>query len=95
MANEFWGNDFGGHLKRIVYTLDATTIDLCLSLFLWAPFHKHFREMTPLSKIMFSVTNCNYLTNVGITLMPTKVCELDDLLLVLVCHYKVIPACYC
>ena len=33
-------DDFGVHLKRTVYALDATTIDLCLSLFPWAPFRK-------------------------------------------------------
>ena len=30
--------DFGLDLKNTVYALDATTIDLCLSLFDWAPF---------------------------------------------------------
>ena len=34
------GDDFGVHLKKTVYALDATTIDLCLSLFPWAPFRK-------------------------------------------------------
>jgi len=34
-------DDFGIHLKRTVYALDATTIDLCLSLFPWAQFRKH------------------------------------------------------
>jgi len=29
---------FGGHLSNTVYALDATTIDLCLSVFPWAPF---------------------------------------------------------
>ena len=33
-------DDFGVHLKRTVYALDATTIDLCLSLFPWALFRK-------------------------------------------------------
>ena len=32
--------DFGLHLKRTVYSLDSTTIDLCLSLFPWAAFRK-------------------------------------------------------
>ena len=31
---------FGLHLKRTVYALDSTTIDLCLSLFPWATFRK-------------------------------------------------------
>ena len=31
---------FGLHLKRTVYSLDSTTIDLCLSLFPWATFRK-------------------------------------------------------
>ena len=30
----------GSDLKNTVYALDATTIDLCLSLFEWAPFRK-------------------------------------------------------
>jgi hypothetical protein len=30
--------DFGVHLSRTVYAFDATTIDLCLSLFPWAEF---------------------------------------------------------
>jgi hypothetical protein len=33
-------DDFGLHLKETVYALDATTIDLCLSLFPWARFRK-------------------------------------------------------
>lgn len=31
-------DDFGLHLDQTVYALDATTIDLCLSLFPWAKF---------------------------------------------------------
>lgn len=34
------GERFGIHLKRTVYSLDSTTIDLCLSLFPWATFRK-------------------------------------------------------
>ncbi len=30
----------GIELKQVVYALDATTIDLCLSLFPWAPFRQ-------------------------------------------------------
>jgi hypothetical protein len=33
--------DFGIQLKKEVYALDSTTIDLCLSLFPWAKFRKH------------------------------------------------------
>lgn len=33
-------DDFGLQLKQTVYALDATTIDLCLSLFPWARFRK-------------------------------------------------------
>jgi len=33
-------DDFGLHLEQTVYALDATTIDLCLSLFPWAKFRK-------------------------------------------------------
>jgi len=41
LARELYvDDDFGIHLKRTVYALDATTIDLCLSLFPWAPFRK-------------------------------------------------------
>ncbi|MEK7877071.1 MAG: IS4 family transposase, partial [Pseudomonadota bacterium] len=32
--------DFGMHLSRTVYAFDATTIDLCLSLFPWAEFRR-------------------------------------------------------
>jgi len=32
--------DFGLELEDVVYTLDSTTIDLCLSLFPWAQFRK-------------------------------------------------------
>ena len=31
-------DDFGVDLENTVYALDSTTIDLCLSLFPWAPF---------------------------------------------------------
>lgn len=34
-------DDFGLQLDQTVYALDATTIDLCLSLFPWAKFRKH------------------------------------------------------
>jgi hypothetical protein len=38
-ARTLYGNDrFGIDLDNTVYALDATTIDLCLSLFPWAPF---------------------------------------------------------
>jgi len=33
-------DDFGVELDNAVYALDASTIDLCLSLFPWADFHK-------------------------------------------------------
>ncbi|MCL4558099.1 MAG: IS4 family transposase [Deltaproteobacteria bacterium] len=33
-------DDFGLELKQTTFALDATTIDLCLSLFLWAKFRK-------------------------------------------------------
>jgi hypothetical protein len=33
-------NDFGLKLRETVYALDATIIDLCLSVFPWAQFHK-------------------------------------------------------
>ena len=34
-------DEFGVELDQTVYALDATTIDLCLSLFPWAKFRKH------------------------------------------------------
>jgi hypothetical protein len=34
------GDDFGVQLEQTAYALDATTIDLCLSLFPWAKFRK-------------------------------------------------------
>jgi hypothetical protein len=34
-------DDFGVQLKEMVYALDSTTIDLCLSIFPWAPFREH------------------------------------------------------
>jgi hypothetical protein len=38
-ARKLYGNDrFGIELDNTVYALDSTTIDLCLSLFPWAPF---------------------------------------------------------
>ena len=33
-------NDFGIEINNTVYALDATTIDLCLKVFWWAPFRK-------------------------------------------------------
>jgi hypothetical protein len=39
MARKLYANEpFGVDLKDTVYALDATTIDLCLSVFPWAPF---------------------------------------------------------
>jgi hypothetical protein len=36
----YLNDDFGIELENTVYALDATTIDLCLSLFPWARFRK-------------------------------------------------------
>lgn len=36
----YFDDDFGLELSNAVYALDATTIDLCLSVFWWAPFRK-------------------------------------------------------
>jgi uncharacterized protein DUF4372/DDE family transposase len=42
IARQLYLNDsFGVALDQTVYALDATTIDLCLSLFPWATFRKH------------------------------------------------------
>jgi transposase len=39
MARKLYADDsFGVDLKETVYALDTTTIDLCLSVFAWAPF---------------------------------------------------------
>jgi len=35
------GEPFGVDLDHVAYALDATTIDLCLALFPWAPFRRH------------------------------------------------------
>jgi transposase len=35
------GERFGIELEHTAYALDATTIDLCLTLFPWAPFRRH------------------------------------------------------
>ncbi len=41
-ARELYVNEpFGVELANTAYALDATTIDLCLTLFPWAPFRKH------------------------------------------------------
>jgi len=41
-ARKLYDNEeLGVRLKRAVYALDSTTIDLCLSLFPWAKFRKH------------------------------------------------------
>jgi hypothetical protein len=41
-ARQLYANDdFGVQLKKMVYALDSTTIDLCLTLFPWAKFRKH------------------------------------------------------
>ncbi len=41
-ARQLYANeDFGITLKNTVYALDATVIDLCLSLFPWAQHRKH------------------------------------------------------
>ena len=41
-ARDLYAHDpFGAELKETAYALDASTIDLCLSLFPWARFRKH------------------------------------------------------
>jgi hypothetical protein len=39
--NLYKGEPFGIELAQTVYALDATTVDLCLSLFPWAQFRRH------------------------------------------------------
>src|SRR5215831_13742740 len=42
MARDLYLDEpFGVELKQTVYALDATTIDLCLSVFPWAQFRRH------------------------------------------------------
>ena len=42
LARDLYRNEpFGVELNQTVYALDATTIDLCLSLFPWAQFRRH------------------------------------------------------
>jgi hypothetical protein len=42
LARDLYRNEpFGVELDQTVYALDATTIDLCLSLFPWAQFRRH------------------------------------------------------
>jgi hypothetical protein len=42
IARKLYSNEpFGVDLQQTVYALDATTIDLCLSLFPWAHFRQH------------------------------------------------------
>jgi IS4 transposase len=42
MARELYvDEDFGLQITEAAYALDSTTIDLCLSLFPWAPFRQH------------------------------------------------------
>lgn len=42
LARELYRHEeFEKELDETVYALDATTIDLCLSLFTWAKFRKH------------------------------------------------------
>jgi len=42
MARELYvDEDFGLQITEAAYVLDSTTIDLCLSLFPWAPFRQH------------------------------------------------------
>jgi hypothetical protein len=36
----YLSDDFGLEISNTIYALDATTIDLCLSVFWWAPFRK-------------------------------------------------------
>jgi hypothetical protein len=41
-ARSLYANEpFGVYLEHAAYALDATTIDLCLTLFPWAPFRRH------------------------------------------------------
>ena len=38
--NLYWNEDFGIELDQTAYALDATTVDLCLTLFPWAEFRQ-------------------------------------------------------
>ena len=55
---------FGVDLQQTVYALDATTIDLCLSLFPWAKFRKHKGavKMHTLLDLRGSIPTCVFVT---------------------------------
>jgi hypothetical protein len=55
--------DFGIELKETAYTLDSTTIDLCLPLFPWASFRKHKADVkmhTLLDRRIYLRPCCHY-----------------------------------
>ena len=51
------GDAFGVDLKDTVYALDATTIDLCLSVFPWAPF-RSTKAAVKLQVMIATIKNC-------------------------------------
>jgi Transposase DDE domain. len=58
-------DDFGVRLKHMVYALDSTTIDLCLSLFPWAQFRKHKAavKMHTLLDVRGNIPTCIWITS--------------------------------
>lgn len=57
--------DIGAELDEIVYALDSTTIDLCLTLFPWAKFraHKAAVKMHTLLDIRGPIPSCIWITD--------------------------------
>lgn len=56
---------FGVDLRTTVYALDATTIDLCLAMFPWAPFRtaKEAVRLHTLLDLRGSIPTCLHITD--------------------------------
>ena len=48
-------DSFGIELEQTIYALDATTIDLCLSLFPWAVFRKRKKKQLKLKQSLYTI----------------------------------------
>ena len=72
----YTNDDFGVRLKHMVYALDSTTIDLCLSLFPWAQYrqHKAAVKMHTLLDIRGNIPTCIYLPAGRYTMLPFSSC---------------------
>jgi hypothetical protein len=58
---------FGVDLSETIYVLDSTTIDLCLSVFPWAPFHatKAAVKMDALLDLLIPEAGAHYVVGRG------------------------------